>query len=43
MKKDCYGVNSEESLVKAREAARQAGTCLVPHNSVLCCSSSLGR
>ena len=25
MKKECYGVDSEEELVRAREAARQEG------------------
>ncbi len=29
MKKDCYGVDSEEELIKVREAARQQGTALM--------------
>ena len=32
MQKDCYGVVSEESLVRAREAARQQGA-----QQCLCC------
>ena len=28
MKKDCYGMDSEEGLMRAREAARQAGASI---------------